>query len=197
MEQKLIKAIQLGDYSNAESIFSEVIHSNIINKKYISHDIIRCLMFDLLGTVMKTFDTKKESQQFIKQLKPAKRLSECSDLQSMKKIFKEILSCCCEFFRVGIDKDENLCYKIQAYIRDNFWDSNLCVTSIAEHFSMSPVALSKIFREITGTKISLLLSEIRVKKSKELLLFSNTNLAYIASKVGFGSTKTFTERLSK
>ncbi|NLM09620.1 MAG: helix-turn-helix transcriptional regulator [Clostridiaceae bacterium] len=192
MEQKLIKAIQLGDYSNAESIFSEVIHSNIINKKYISHDIIRCLMFDLLGTVMKTFDTKKESQQFIKQLKPAKRLSECSDLQSMKKIFKEILSCCCEFFRVGIDKDENLCYKIQAYIRDNFWDSNLCVTSIAEHFSMSPVALSKIFREITGTKISLLLSEIRVKKSKELLLLSNTNLAYIASKVGFGSTKTFT-----
>ena len=101
MEQKLIKAIQLGDYSNAESIFSEVIHSNIINKKYISHDIIRCLMFDLLGTVMKTFDTKKESQQFIKQLKPAKRLSECSDLQSMKKIFKEILSCCCEFLGLG------------------------------------------------------------------------------------------------
>jgi len=190
MEQKLIKAIQMGNYENAREIISEVINSNI--KKYISRDIIRCLMFDLLGTVMKTFDANKESQQFIKQLKPAKKLSDCADLQSMKKTFEEILSHCCDFFKVVTNEDENMCYQVQSYIKDNYWDPNLSVASIAEYFSMSPVTLSKRFREITGSKISIFISEIRVQESKKLLLRSDENLANIANKAGFGSTKTLT-----
>lgn len=192
MEQKLLKAIQLGNYDDAREIISEVINSNIYNKKYISRDIIRCLMFDLLGTIMKTFDSKKESQQFIKQLKPAKRLSECTDLQSMKRAIEEILSHCCNFFKVVTSEDEDMCYQIQTYIKDNYWDPNLSVASIADYFSMSPVTLSKRFREITGSKISIVISEIRVQESKKLLLLSDENLGNIANRVGFGSTKTFT-----
>lgn len=192
MEQGLIKAIQLGNFVSAKAIVSEVINSNINNRKYISWDIIRCLMFDLLGTVMKTFDANEESQQFIKKLKPAKRLAECTDLQSMEKTFEEILSYCCDFFRVTTGNDEKLYYKIQAYIRDNYGDPNLGVSSIADHFSISPVTLSKKFREITGSKITTFISEVRVEEAKKLLLSSNENLSYIANSVGFGSTKTFT-----
>lgn len=192
MEQKLIKEIQLGNFTNAKAIVSEVIQSNIDSKRYISRDIIRCLMFDLLGTVMKTFDAKEESQQLIKQLKPAKRLAECTDLQSMKKVIEEILLKCCEFFRVETSNDEKLYYKIQAYIRENYWDPNLSVAFIAEQFSISPVTLSRKFREITGCKITTFLSEVRIEQSKKLLLLSDANLSYIANSVGFGSTKTFT-----
>lgn len=192
MEQRLMKAIQLGNFTNAKAIFSEIIESNINSKKYVSHDIIRCLLFDILGTVMKTFDTKPESQKFIKQLKPAKRLSECSDIQSMKEAFEDILLNCCEYFKAGSNKDENLCYQIQAYIRENYSDPNLSIASIAEYFSMSPVALSKVFREVTGTKIAVAISEIRVQEAKRLLLSSDENLSSIANKIGFGSTKTFT-----
>jgi AraC-like DNA-binding protein len=52
--------------------------------------------------------------------------------------------------------------------------------------------LSKLYREITGTKILDAISRIRVQEAKNLLLASNDNLTSIANQVGFGSTKTFT-----
>ncbi len=192
MEQELVKSIQLGNFTNAKWIYSEIIQNNINSKKYISRDIIRCLMFDLLGTVLRTFDAKKESQKFIKQLRPAKRLSECSDLHSMNEVFEQLLYDCCEYFKDGTNKDEEQCYEIEEYICENYQDQNLSVTSVAEHFCMSPVMLSKLYREITGTKILDAISRIRVQEAKNLLLASNDNLTSIANQVGFGSTKTFT-----
>lgn len=194
LEQNLMRYIQLSNFNSAKSVFEKAVQCNINCDKFISHDIIRCLMFDLLGTVMKTFDGKKESQDFIRKLKPAKRLSECIDLESMNKVFEDILYKCCEYFGAGESKSEHehLCFQIQEYIYRNCWDSNLTVASIAEHFSMSPVTMSKMFRETTGSKIPALLSEVRIQEAKNLLLFSNEPLCEIAEKVGFGSTKTFT-----
>ena len=182
MEQELVKSIQLGNFTNAKWIYSEIIQNNINSKKYISRDIIRCLMFDLLGTVLKTFDAKKESQKFIKQLRPAKRLSECSDLHSMNEVFEQLLYDCCEYFKDGTNKDEEQCYEIEEYICENYQDQNLSVTSVAEHFCMSPVMLSKLYREITGTKILDAISRIRVQEAKNLLLASNDNLTSIANR---------------
>ena len=48
-----------------------------------------------------------------------------------------------------------------------------------------------------GTKISLLLSEIRVKKSKELLLLSNTNQPILQVRLVSAVLKLLQERLSK
>ncbi len=194
LEQDLMRYIQLSNFESAKSVFEEVIQCNINCDKFISHDIIRCIMFDLLGTVMKTFDRKKESQDFIRKLKPAERLSQCMDLKSMIKVFEDILHKCCEYFETGTNNGEyeHLCLQIQEYVHKNYWNNNLTVTSIAEHFSISPVTMSKMFRETTGNKIPVLLSEVRIQEAKNLLLFSNETLCEIAEKVGFGSTKTFT-----
>ena len=194
VEQDFMRSIQLNNYSAAKAIFDKVIENNINREKFVSHDIMRCLMFDLLGTVMKTFSGEEGSQDFIKQNKPAKRLSECRDLQSMIRVFEDILYKSCECFqtlRNGSDQEE-LCFRIRLYIEEHYRDHNLSVMSIAGHFGMPPVAMSRMFRDITGIKIASLLSEIRVREAKRLLLTTSDSLNEIAEQVGFGSTKTFT-----
>ncbi|BCJ93015.1 hypothetical protein acsn021_05840 [Anaerocolumna cellulosilytica] len=193
-EQDLIHYIQRSNIDSAKRLFHEVIKSNVSSKKLISYDIMRCLMFDLLGTALKTFDGEEKSQLFIKKLKPAKRLSECKNLEEMIKVYDEILDSCCEFFLEKTDDggNENLCMQIQDYIKANYSDSNLCVTSIADVFSLSPVAMSKMFRELTGSKLLVYVAEIRIGAAKRIILQNSSSLCDIASEVGFGSTKTFT-----
>jgi AraC-like DNA-binding protein len=193
-ELDLIHYIQKNNVESAKRLFHEVIKSNLSCKKFLSHDIMRCLMFDLLGTALKSFDGEEKSQLFIKNLKPAKRLSECKNLQEMIKLYDDILDSCCEFFmeEAGGDGNESLCVQIQDYIKVNYSDCNLCVTSIAEAFSLSPVAMSKMFREITGNKLLVYVAEVRINTAKRLLLQNASSLSDIASEVGFGSTKTFT-----
>lgn len=193
-ELELMRSIQMSNFENAKAIFEKVMEDNIHIKKIISHDIMRCLMFDLLGTVLKSFDREEVSQTFVKQLKPAKRLSDCWDLQEMEQVFEEILLRSCEFFRVDTISGESqkLCLQIREYIHKNYWDSNLCVTSIANQFSLSPVVMSKMFRETMENKIPNLVSEIRLQAAKKLMLRSSESLGDIAEKAGFGSTKTFT-----
>lgn len=194
VEQDLIRHIQASNYEGARSVYLHVVEENINKHMISSQDKLRCLMYDLLGTVLKTLDEKQEDEQFSRELRPAKRLAACHGLTQMKEVFEDILKETCEYLnkRSGTEDKETLCEQIHDYIKKNYYDTNLSVTSIAEHFSLPPVMMSRMFRDTVGEKIPVVVSEVRLEAAKKLMCQSSESLVDIAEKAGFGSVRTFT-----
>lgn len=194
VEQELIRQIQASNYEGAKAVYEAVVEENMRSRTFASQDTLRCLMYDLLGTVLKTLDEKKEDERFAKELKPAKRMAACQGLAQMREVFEDILKNTCEYRSVksGAEDKEALCGQIQDYIRKNYCDPSLSVTSIAEHFSLPPVMMSRLFRETMGEKIPVVVSEVRLEAAKRLMCQSEKSLGEIAEKAGFGSVRTFT-----
>lgn len=193
-EQELMRQIQASNYEAARAVYKNVVEENMNGRTIASQDTLRCLMYDLLGTILKTLNERKEDENFARELKPAKRMAACQGLPQMMETLDDILQKTCDYLDVksGAEDKETLCLQIQDYIRKNYCDPNLSVTSIAEHFSLPPVMMSKMFREIVGEKIPVVVSEVRLEAAKKLMCQSDVSLGEIAEKAGFGSVRTFT-----
>ncbi|MBO5278366.1 MAG: helix-turn-helix transcriptional regulator [Lachnospiraceae bacterium] len=194
VEQDLIRQIQASNYEAAKAVYENVVEENMNGDTVASQDTLRCLMYDLLGTVLKALEEKKEDEKFTREMRPAKRMSACQGLTEMRETFEDILYRTCEYMNVksGTEDKEALCEQIKDYIRKNYYDPSLSVTSIAEHFNLAPVMMSKMFRETVGEKLPVVVSEVRLEAAKKLMCQSDESLGEIAEKAGFGSVRTFT-----
>ena len=95
---------------------------------------------------------------------------------------------------VRTDQEESPHFRIlqiREYIESHYRDASLTVTSLAEQFEMTPVQMSKLFREITGKKILTHLAEVRCIQAEKLLQETDRNVSDIAQETGFGSLRTF------
>lgn len=81
--------------------------------------------------------------------------------------------------------------QLEAYVAEHYMDSQICVASIAEHFSISAKHVSTLIREQTGHSYTEFLENIRLNKATNLLAHSNQSMQQIADSVGFASLNTF------
>ncbi|WP_445671395.1 helix-turn-helix transcriptional regulator [Paenibacillus sp. FSL K6-3166] len=70
-------------------------------------------------------------------------------------------------------------------------NSNLCINSIADELSMSPIYLSRLYKLLTTNALSDKINELRLDKAKELLKTSEYTIVDIAEKTGFTSSSYF------
>ncbi|MEK3885603.1 response regulator [Paenibacillus sp. PL2-23] len=78
-----------------------------------------------------------------------------------------------------------------AYMTKNMAVSGLTLKEVADHVHMSPSYLSALFKQEVGTNFLDYLTEMRMKKARELLLFGPMKVYEIAEAVGYASTKYF------
>ena len=82
--------------------------------------------------------------------------------------------------------------EIKTYIRNNAWDKQLSVASVADAFHLSSNALSKLFSRKANMGVLQYIHKIRIENACSLLLTDdNSNIADIALQVGYASTLTF------
>ena len=82
--------------------------------------------------------------------------------------------------------------EIKTYIRNNSWDKQLSVASVADAFHLSSNALSKLFSRKANMGVLQYIHKIRIENACSLLLADdNSNIASIALQVGYASTLTF------
>lgn len=70
------------------------------------------------------------------------------------------------------------------FIMWNYMNTNLSINMIAENIGLSPNYLSNLFKQETGTTINNFIIDIRISKTKNLLLNSDSRLYEIAKAVG-------------
>ena len=86
--------------------------------------------------------------------------------------------------------------KIESYIEEHLAE-DLSVTSLAESMQISVYYLSHLFKSVTGTTITEYRNELRLTKSKIMLIETDKSINDIAQAVGFCSAAYFTEIFSK
>lgn len=119
------------------------------------------------------------------------KLSNTTHLQEKKRILKEAL----KEFTAHVNRRINthrllLIDRIREYLQAHY-SRKLSLEEIAQRVSLSTSYLSKLFKEETGQTVIEHLTEIRLKKAREILLEEDLPLEKVAQKAGFSDASYF------
>ena len=206
-EYQLINCIKTGDSVQAGAILNEIFRKNFENM-VLPMDLVRCLMFNLVGTVIKTLNEVSYGNEdgFLEKLRPVEKLLGCESISEMQQQMIRLIETVCgdierkrqeKKYNQLLSADFQLAEKSKEYIHQNYRDQNMNITAIAGHFKINPVILSRIFTEQTGEGLLDYINRTRIKKAEELIKMGAKNLDEVAKATGYSSTRTFTRAFKK
>jgi len=187
-EYKLMNVIREGNFADSKKIVDGIFESNFSNTS-LTLETGECLVFDLLGTLIKIVD----DNEVMDKLQPISRLKKCSTIQQIKVEIISLLEYICEYFlQKNMTKSEyKLSIDVKEYIGMNYKNEDLNVSMIGDHFNMTSNYLSRMFKNQVDEGLHNYIERIRIEKSKELLKNDNMNILEIAKEVGYTNSKTF------
>lgn len=89
------------------------------------------------------------------------------------------------------EKSAQLSQEILQYLQQNFCDSNLSQTTVADHFQISTYTLSRLFKSQFGFGFTEFISNQRMEAGKQLLLTTDAPIGEIAAQVGLPNLNYF------
>lgn len=192
-EYQLINCIKVGDYNSAEVLLEEIFENNF-NGKTPSIQIVRCMMFDMMSTMLKTVNVIGSiyKNDFFEKLNAVDSLIKCDNIGHMKNKMLDITKKVCEYV---IENNDKVSYsirdKVTEYIQQNYSDSNLGNSTIADYLGMNANYVSTAFKTQTGEGLLDYINLVRINKSKNLIDEGNKTVDEVAKSVGYTSTHTF------
>lgn len=201
----LLKYIAQGDINAALEILDVVFHQCISS---LSVEKAKITLFSLENSIVSTmnFNNSEKQPNIINEI----LLSINSDnmsvyYDSMRRLIEHVCSIqentegnlCEAEDSLQSATTENLLPQIIDYIRANYTDMNLSLSSIGEVFNISSYYLSRVFKNTTGEPLTDFIAHLRVDKAKILLETTDLPISKICEQSGFASEKTFTRTFSK
>lgn len=95
-----------------------------------------------------------------------------------------------------VAKSQTVIEKVKSYIKDNY-DKDITRDDIANYVFLNPDYLSRTFKRATGLSLSEYLTEVRIKKSMQLLASSSKQISSIATEVGYNNMNYFSKMFKK
>lgn len=192
-EQVILSLLKEGDFESLTTELTELFDINFKSESF-SLDFARCLLLDLLNSVLKS--CKNESDQNITlniDVKATIRfILNCTDISVATNTVMNVFKTYCDEIKIQkIGSNDDLSYRIVSYIKENFSNPEMSVTAIADTFHMNRNYLSKLFKEQQNINLHDFINEIRVQKAKNLLANTDMSLGEICDNTGFGSYRTF------
>jgi two-component system response regulator YesN len=86
---------------------------------------------------------------------------------------------------------------VKNYIKENYYDEALSISKISDSIHFAPTYLCSLFKEKTGKTINQCITEIRIEKSKELLLNTKHKISDVSAMVGLRDQGYFTKIFRK
>jgi two-component system response regulator YesN len=210
VELQLINYVKIGDFEKAKQTLDDIIERNF-NRTFMSVTIARCLMLNLVSTMIKTIIELGDIQDSVLVQNPRRiekqieRLTACDTIQEMQLQMTGFLEKVCEYTsnkrQQNIQQsrqrvmDERI-QQILDYIHANYKDSNLNISMIGSHFDMKPAYLSKLFKDHTSEGLLDSINKTRIAAAKTLL-DSHKNVSDVAVCVGFNDVNAFIRTFKK
>ncbi|MGF6990276.1 two-component system response regulator YesN [Lachnospiraceae bacterium PM6-15] len=129
---------------------------------------------------------------------PLKLLFMCESVSEMEALLSEVVHIICNYVREKQHSPTTqLTGQILNYIKKNYRDEELTLSSVAEHFCLTSSYLSVFFKNNVGETFLNYLTHLRMEKAKELMRTTNDAIVDISVKVGYSSANTFTRAFKK
>ena len=187
-EIRLVNSIKAGNEADAGAIL-ESIHAANFAQLRLSIEMARCLMFDLISTMIKTIESLHagdEDSQFWARIEPVSRLTACRSLEGLQQEMTAILAEVCRHVRSGrTTHSEHLRQAIVAYIKEHCWERNLGPEAVADHVQRNSAYIARFFREQFGIGISGYIKTLRIAEAKRLTETTELSVREIADRTGF------------
>ncbi|CAG7644389.1 helix-turn-helix domain-containing protein [Paenibacillus allorhizosphaerae] len=199
VEQQLINFVKTGDYEKSKAMIDDIIEVNVSSAS-VSVPLAKCLMFDLIGTLLKTMDEigTGNKREFINRVNPVDRLIGCETIKDMKNQIGEVLDQVCRSILEDRSQGQSqLSEQVIAYVKQHYSSENLNITMIGEAFGLTPSYVSKQFKAHTGEALLEFINKTRLEEAKKLLTGQTMPIAEIARRVGYADINTFNRIFKK
>ncbi len=120
------------------------------------------------------------------------KIEETENVEDLLSVFRDILDIIYAFIKSEQMNYSNVIREIIKYLHENY-NSNISLSSLAKQFHMNKNYLCEYFKQQTGKNFIDYLLNIRIDKSKELLLLPNHHINDICYDVGFSNPSYFTK----
>ncbi len=193
-EQKAINCIKSGDYSEAINILNEVFEINS-NNNYMALPMVKCLVFDVLCTLIKISDEvgASEDKKGIDKISIYNRIMNCTSVVHVREEVDDIITQFSSYIgKKSMQKSiEFIAERAKELVDENYTNPEVTVAYVADKMNVTANYMSALFKETYKIGLLEYISELRVKKAKELLRTTNTSIDKISETVGFSTTRTF------
>ncbi|MEF2247444.1 MULTISPECIES: helix-turn-helix domain-containing protein [unclassified Paenibacillus] len=198
-EAQMINLARSGDDAAADQLLDDIYQVNMAAGA-LSPDMGKLLFYDLMGTLMKIVKglTLSESERAELTADSLRQLAECSTAEDMLVHTKQMYQKVCKVvLEAKTDRRHQLYNSMTVYIEQHVQDSNLSLTSMSEHFQLTPQYLSTFFKKYSGQNVTDFISRLRVRKAKTLLLTTTLTVSEIAQKIGYANEVGFIRLFKK
>ena len=196
LEKKIIQAIQAGDSRQAGQSMREVFTRNTSGK--VSPDIYRCLIYDMIGTLLKGA-AQAGYQDAAKDLELPDARSIRLPAAEVAQTFQNHLDHICDEIKLRqkeTSQDRSFSQKIEEYIQAQFRDPDLNISITSQHFDITPSYLSSVYKKQTGRSLLDYITTLRLEYA-ESLLEDGLSVVEVAEKAGFRDSGSFIRTFKK
>ncbi|OCT14846.1 AraC family transcriptional regulator [Paenibacillus pectinilyticus] len=201
VEQQIINLIKVGDFSQASSFMNDVTERNF-NKPFVSLTLAKCLIFNLVGTMVKAINELGERDSGFLGNNPLwmENIIACDTFAEMQNELQTLLQEVCLFAAAKVESNltkertetlRDLISNVMTYIAEHYHDANLSVNTIGERFELKGSYISKLFKEQTGEGLLDYISKWRIEQAKKMMGSRKESISEIAKLVGYNEAATF------
>ncbi|WP_193556232.1 AraC family transcriptional regulator [Paenibacillus ginsengarvi] len=196
-EKQLVDCLMTGKIEEAKTIFSDMVRATA---EY-SYTVVQLTIAHLTFTVINVLNTIRKNNAIVDEADFDSPLVSLDQVEVVEEITAP-------FFRIfdGLrkqlegkktSKQNDLVKRINEIIEREYANPNLCLNSIADELSMSPIYISRLYKQLTFFTLTDVIQEVRMNKSKQLLLESDYSVADIAKQTGFTNSSYFYRMFKK
>ena len=188
LEEKLIHAVLAGNKEQIENILDGILaQNNLDGSVYWKYLSIYERFLQTAARVLAVSPVKEKKEMMFSLIRHFQEKKPENKPELYKNVLR-LFSRLAVIYRENPIPEENQLIKlIIRYLKNNYSDPNLSLESMASFFHLAPTYISRYFKKKTGMNYIKYVNNIRIKKIKDLLLYSDKKVYEIAGEVGVSS----------
>lgn len=184
IEEKLIRAVSVGNFQVAEECILEVFENRLGGK--VSLNMYRSLVYEVIGSLLKGAAQGGYTDAASEIALPKESVIKSSMKETRNQLLNAAKEICenIESLRQETNDNCNFSREIESFVDEHFSNPDLNISIVSQHFDRSPSYLSNIYKKQTGRS---LLEYINMKRITyaEALLMDGVSVVEAAERSGF------------
>ncbi|KKO53992.1 AraC family transcriptional regulator [Paenibacillus sp. DMB20] len=198
-EEQLIEKVLEGDYEEASRIYQSI--SKLLYQ-YTYNEILFCivhLIYRIYSGVLSKVPAIKDNQDLTLQefLQNIQHAEVGSDIDLLMNAFLQKLSHKVTAIKNTSNSNDLLMQRIIGMVEQEYSNTELCLSSIAEKLRLSPNYVGHLFKAARGQSIAQYIFDFRMQKLDEYMRNTKLPLSTIIEKVGLEKNNYFYTRFKK
>lgn len=181
--------LERNELQKIKKLLQEIFSAELMRKYGTPY--LRIMWVRILNVILQHYDKKERKASSMEKLLMSFDLPD--QIQSASEIQQRIIDIIMECVRAETVNDMDSRSKIQMAVRyiQEHYSENIAINDLAMRYGMSPNYFSSIFKAETSRSAVNYITELKVKKAKEMLVNSELSVVDIANRIGYEDSQYF------